>query len=63
MKRILVLSSLVLALLAWVIPTDALAQRRGGGSFGGSALRKNGVPGVIEIGLNSVAGRYFYVQL
>lgn len=36
MKRILVLSSLVLALLAWVIPTDALAQRRGGGSFGGS---------------------------
>ena len=36
MKRFLVLSTLVLALLAWVIPTDALAQRRGGGSFGGS---------------------------
>ena len=36
MKRILVIASLVLAILAWVIPTDALAQRRGGGSFGGS---------------------------
>lgn len=36
MKRFLVLSTLFIALLAWVIPTDALAQRRGGGSFGGS---------------------------
>lgn len=35
MKRILVIATLVLAVLAWVVPTDALAQRRGG-SFGGS---------------------------
>lgn len=35
MKRILVIATLILAVLAWVVPTDALAQRRGG-SFGGS---------------------------
>lgn len=36
MKRTLVIATLFLAVFAWVIPTDALAQRRGGGSFGGS---------------------------
>lgn len=35
MKRLVIIATLVLAGLAWVIPTDALAQRRGG-SFGGS---------------------------
>lgn len=35
MKRILALISLLIVLAAWVVPTDVLAQRRGG-SFGGS---------------------------
>lgn len=35
MKRFLILATLLTALLAWVVPSEVLAQRRGG-SFGGS---------------------------